>query len=78
MWPTFQKISDLQVIAWQILGQNTWSYVGKKAKDMQAEFSQADRFKYFQYTGLQLMSKQKNLVSWDKKDFFFPCENCAL
>lgn len=67
MCPAFQKLSDLQMIAWQILGQNTWSYIGKKVKDTQ-EFSQADRFKYFQYTGLQLMSKQ-NLVSWNKKDF---------
>lgn len=62
MWPAFQKISDLQVIAWQILGQNTWFYAGKRAKDTRAEFSQADRFKYFQYIELQLMSKQNNLV----------------
>lgn len=59
------------MIAWQILGQNTWPYVGeKKAKDTQVEFSQADMFKYFQYTGLQLMSKQKNLVIRDKKHVF--------
>lgn len=39
------------MIAWQVLGQNTWPYV-------EAEFSQADMFKDFWYTGLLLMSQQ--------------------